>query len=74
MYSTGSHLQSSVKLFSLMAVEFLFPVDTKKQKRNTNIATCALLSYPTSLANLIELPCRSKVCADVVTDDDKLNK
>jgi len=57
-----------------MAVEFLFPVDTKKQKHNTNIATCVLVSYPISSANLIELPCRSKVCADVVTEGDKLNK
>jgi len=57
-----------------MAVEFLFLVDTEKQKHNTNIVKCVLVSYPLSLANLIELPCRSKVCADVVTDGDKLNK
>jgi len=57
-----------------MTVEFVFPVDTKKQNRNTNIATFVLVSYPLSYANLIELPGGSKVCADVVTDGDKLNK
>jgi len=57
-----------------MAVEFVFPVDTKKQNRNTNIATCVLVSYPISSANLIELPRGSEECAYVVTDGDKLDK